>query len=204
MVAFLFFGTMSFLFLSASMAALFGLQNLRMVGFSLLFVSLCLAGVLARPRFDGRFLQFPVMLLFLLALIAAADMGSKFDPLDFKIAFPIIALMVAPNLAHGLSGVDVPRIFWWLLTIYVTVTFIAILAGSCRRKKRQKTHSVDCLRNNGTAHASWDSNSNTNIDAIVIQPDFRICTWSVETGSAQGGVDRHLPDRSFRWLHNFH
>ena len=45
-----------------------------------------------------------LLLCALLAVIVLADLGGSFDPVDAKLALPVLVLLAAPNLARHLTG----------------------------------------------------------------------------------------------------
>ncbi|MGD9508844.1 MAG: hypothetical protein AB7X49_09880, partial [Geminicoccaceae bacterium] len=108
--------------LSSSVAAALGLEEERILGFTLVVGLLLLLPFLVRPR-----LCRPGGAVVLLALLAAAmilvDLAGRFDPLDARIALPVLVLLAAPNLARFLPPEDLTRFAWRLLAAYVAVTF---------------------------------------------------------------------------------
>ena len=130
MVRLLFLANTSFLFLSSSTAALLGWQQLRVIAFSLILASLAAAAVLCVPRFTMRGRELPFVLLWLLACIALLDVGGSFHPYDYKIVFPVIGILVAPHLSHALDGINLPRVFLFILSTYVLVMCATMVIGA--------------------------------------------------------------------------
>src|SRR3954447_1151289 len=108
--------------LSSSVAAALGLEQERIVVFTGLMSVLLLLPFLFRPR-----LVRPSGLVLLLALLAAgillADLAGHFDPIDAKIALPVLVLVAAPNLGRFLPAEALTRFVWRLLSFYVAATF---------------------------------------------------------------------------------
>jgi hypothetical protein len=109
--------------LSSSTAAALGLEEERITVFSGLVALLLLVPYLKRPRLeqpDG----IAVCLLLLLPVIAAHDaLSGRLDPVDYKVALPVLALLAAPGLARELGRERVVPLAWWLLSAYVAGTF---------------------------------------------------------------------------------
>jgi hypothetical protein len=108
---------------SSSTAAALGLEEARVTVFSGLAALLLLVPYLKRPRLeqpDG----IAVCLLLLLPVIAAHDaLSGRLDPVDYKVALPVLALLAAPGLARELGRERVVPLAWWLLSAYVAGTF---------------------------------------------------------------------------------
>ncbi|MCB2054530.1 MAG: O-antigen ligase family protein [Geminicoccaceae bacterium] len=126
----LFLAATSFLFLSSSAAALLGLQQARVALFSAIVALLAGACVLYRPIFARRGHELPVVLLWLLTTIALLDAGGTFDLLDYKILLPIVALLMAPHLAHALEDVDLAGLVAKVLGLYVLAMAVTVAAGA--------------------------------------------------------------------------
>lgn len=109
--------------LSSSTAAALGLEEERITVFSGLVALLLLVPYLRRPRLeqpDGLVM----CLLLLLPVIAAHDaLSGPLDPVDYKVALPVLALAAAPALAREFRPERVASLAWWLLSVYVVGTF---------------------------------------------------------------------------------
>ena len=130
MVRLLFVASMSFLFLSSSTALLFGLQQLRVVAFALVLASLVIAAGLHKPRLVFRGHELPMVALWLLAIIALLDSTGSFHVYDYKIFLPIVGLLVAPAIASALDGIDLARLLYRLLALYVLVMMATFALGA--------------------------------------------------------------------------
>jgi O-antigen ligase len=107
--------------LSSSAAAALGLAEERILVFTGLVAALALLPFLVRPRLVRP--SGPVLLLWLLlASMVLADLAGDFDPLDAKVALPLLVLLAAPNLARSLGPVELGRFAWRLLSVYVVIT----------------------------------------------------------------------------------
>ena len=108
--------------LSSSVAAALGLEEERILAFSTVVGLLLLLPFLVRPR-----LCRPGAAVLLLTLLAAVmvlvDLAGRFDPLDARIALPVLVLLAGPNLARLLPPEALTLFAWRLLSAYVTVTF---------------------------------------------------------------------------------
>ncbi|MCB9943750.1 MAG: O-antigen ligase family protein [Geminicoccaceae bacterium] len=124
MIRLLFILATAFLFVSSSTAALYDLQSWRMFGFSMVFMALIAAAVAARPRFRRCEQDLPVVLFWLVSIMAFMDMDGSFDPLDYKILLPILAIAAAPSLRHVMIGVDLRRLIYVLLALHTLVLTI--------------------------------------------------------------------------------
>ena len=88
--------------LSSSVAAALGLAEERILVFTALLLALLLLPFVLRPHLARP--SGPVLLLCaLLAVIVLTDLGGRFDPVDAKIALPMLVLLAAPNLARHLT-----------------------------------------------------------------------------------------------------
>lgn len=109
--------------LSSSAAAALGLENERIFLFTGLVTVLLLLPFLVRPtlvRPSGPL----VALLLLLAGMGLLDAAGRVDPLDYKVALPVLVLLAAPNLARHVTPEAVERLAWRLLSAYVALTFL--------------------------------------------------------------------------------
>jgi O-antigen ligase len=120
------------LVLSATTVAALGLEDLRIVVFAALFAALAAGALALCPRVDGSAAVAPSVALWLLMLLAAIDQlsaqATTASLVDYKIALPITALLLAPNLRVALGGPDLPRLVVGLGVVYITVTTLAALA----------------------------------------------------------------------------
>ena len=108
---------------SASVAALLGLGEERILAFTGLIALLLVLPFLLRPhlvRPSGP----PLVLAGLGAAIVVMDLGRTFDPLDARLLLPVLVLLAAPNLARFLPSEELPRFVWRLLSCYVVATFL--------------------------------------------------------------------------------
>lgn len=115
--------TCGFAALSSSMAMALGLQEERVVVFSVLVTALC-----AVPYARGTPLPRPgagLVLLFLLLLAIAVHDGlsGQVDPLDYKVALLLLVLLAAPGIAAELGAEAIQRLAWTLLALYVAIAF---------------------------------------------------------------------------------
>ena len=109
--------------LSSSTAAALGLEEERITVFSGLVALLLFVPYLRRPSLEqpGGVVM---CLLLLLPLIAAHDaLSGPLDPVDYKVALPVLVLAVAPGLAREIGRERVVPLAWWLLAVYVGGTF---------------------------------------------------------------------------------
>ncbi len=120
------------LVLSATTVSALGLEDLRIVVFAGLFAALVAGAIALCPRLDGGTVVAPSVALWLLMLLAAIDQlsaqATTASLVDYKIALPITALLLAPNLRVALGGPDLPRLVVGLGVVYITVTTLAALA----------------------------------------------------------------------------
>lgn len=117
---------LSFAFLAAEPAQALGLQTARTLGFPLAFAVLAALALLWRPGLPVPHGPAPLALLALLGAIAAQELASGLDPMGYKIALPLLALLLAPRAALLLEGADVARAVRALLAGYVALTFLAL------------------------------------------------------------------------------
>ncbi len=108
--------------LSASTIAGLGFADLRIVVFVGLFAALALGALLLRPVLDRRQRTVPLVALWLLGLIAAVNLGSSGELLDYRILLPILALLVAPNLRAALGDLAIVRVVLLAGGFYVLAT----------------------------------------------------------------------------------
>ena len=109
--------------LSSSVAAALGLAEERILVFTALLLALLLLPFVLRPHLARP--SGPVLLLCaLLAAIVLTDLDGSFDPVDAKIALPVLVLLAAPNLARHLPSDELMRFVWRLLSGYVALTFL--------------------------------------------------------------------------------
>lgn len=117
---------------SATTVAALGLEDLRMVLFAAVFAALVAGAMVIRPRFRARDRAAPFVALWLLALLALTGQSTGFGPaasvLDYKIALPILALLVAPNLRSALGDLDLARFVRRAGLLYVLGTAALALA----------------------------------------------------------------------------
>lgn len=118
----------SFLFVSSSTAALLGLQQLRIVLFSLVLLSLMIAAVICFPRFQIDTMKIPLMLLAAVAWMLWMDPNPHV--MDYKLALPIIVFLLAFNIRSAIHSIDITWMFWVLLTVYMIATFLLFALGS--------------------------------------------------------------------------
>ena len=108
---------------SASVAALLGLGEERILAFTGLIALLLVLPFLLRPhlvRPSGP----PLVLAGLGAAIGVMGLVITFDPLDARVLLPVLVLLAAPNLARFLPSEELPRFVWRLLSCYVVATFL--------------------------------------------------------------------------------
>ena len=121
------------LVLSATTVAALGLEDLRIVVFAGLFVTLVAGALALRPRFDASAVVAPSIALWLLMLLAAigqlSAQATTASLVDYKIALPILALLLAPNLRAALGGADLSRLVVRLGAAYIIATTVAALAA---------------------------------------------------------------------------
>lgn len=119
----------AFAFVSADAAAALGLERARILLYLLVYGALIAVAVLRRPLPAVGFRTVPILLLTLLLLMLALSAGHPVDPIDYKVALPVIGLLAAPSLARALASNDLGRLVWTLLALYVTATALGSLAG---------------------------------------------------------------------------
>lgn len=128
----LFLLTAASLVLSATTVSALGLEDLRIVAFAGLFGALVAGALVLCPRLGGLVVVAPSVALWLLMLLAAAGQlsaqATTASLVDYKIALPIVALLLAPNLRAALGGADLPRLVVGLGAAYVIVTTLGALA----------------------------------------------------------------------------
>ncbi|HMR29845.1 MAG TPA: hypothetical protein PKA13_04455 [Geminicoccaceae bacterium] len=117
---------LSFAFLAAAPAQALDLQATRTIGFPLTVAALATVAAGWRPAVPAPHDAAPLILLGLLAVMAIVEMPRGLDPMGYKLALPIAALLAAPRIALLLDGVDVARAVRALLAIYVTITALAV------------------------------------------------------------------------------
>jgi hypothetical protein len=102
-----------------------------MVLFAGIMAALALGATLLRPRFAVLDSTAPLVALWLLALIALASAAATGRPgslIDYKIALPILALLLAPNLKAVMGGLDLGRFVLGSGALYVLSTVVIVLA----------------------------------------------------------------------------
>jgi hypothetical protein len=123
---------MGSLALSATTVSALGLGDVRMVVFAGLFAALGLGAVIRCPRFSARDRAAPLIALWLLAVLAVLSQGvaggGDASVLDYKIALPILALLLAPNLRAAVGRIDLARFALAAGGLYVAVTAVLALA----------------------------------------------------------------------------
>ncbi|HET6467240.1 MAG TPA: O-antigen ligase family protein [Geminicoccaceae bacterium] len=108
-----------FAFLSSTLTDALGLQAWRMGLFSGLVALLLVAALAAAPRVPVRHGAEGLWLLLLASLILLVDLPGGIDPVEYKIVLPVLVLLLGPRLALLCRGLDVPRLIWALLSLYV-------------------------------------------------------------------------------------
>jgi O-antigen ligase len=109
--------------LSSSAAVALGLAEERVLVFTGLLLALLALPLLTRPALARP--SGPALLLaLLLASIVVTDAGGTFDPVDAKVALPVLVLLAGPNLARQLTPAELTTFVWRLLSFYVAVTFL--------------------------------------------------------------------------------
>ncbi len=144
---------------SATTVAALGLQDLRMVVFAAVFAALAAGALVARPRFAGRDRTAPLAALWLLTLLALAAQltahGAAAAPLDYKIALPIVALLLAPNLRAAMGEVDLARFAWRAGALYVLGTAtLALVVPSTAMLRSVASHVRIDVTGSVVLHAS--------------------------------------------------
>jgi len=118
--------TMASLAFSATTVSALGLGDVRMVVFLGLFACLGVGAVMLAPRFAARDRIGPLVALWLLAIVAVLSetvvLGHSASLVDYKIALPILALLVAPNLRTAMGGLDLARFALSAGACYVLLT----------------------------------------------------------------------------------
>ena len=116
---------LSFAFLAAAPAQALDLQTTRTIGFPLTVAALATVAIGWRPAVPAPHDAAPLLFLGLLAAMAVLELPRGLDPMGYKLALPIAAMLAAPRIALMLDGVDVARAVRTLLTAYVAVTALA-------------------------------------------------------------------------------
>ena len=116
-----------FAMLSADGAAKLGMTSLRMPAFILIAAALVGLALAVRPSIEPDDLRAPALLLLLTAAMALVDLQGPIDPIDYKLLLPVLVLAAAGPIAAVLQPVDLPRLLWRLLTLYVILTALVIL-----------------------------------------------------------------------------
>ena len=114
----------AFAALSSSTAALLGLEEGRVPLFSGLVALLLVLPFLLRPRLaqpDGTLALLAILLL--LGIAVQDALVGRLDPIDYKLALPLLALLAAPGLARGFGPEGPAPFAWALLSLYVAGTF---------------------------------------------------------------------------------
>ena len=99
----------AFAALSSSAAAALGFAEERILLFTGLVVALLLLPFLVRPslaRPSGPL----VVVCALLAWIVLSNAAGSLDPLDAKVALPVLVLLAAPNLAREFTAEELMRL----------------------------------------------------------------------------------------------
>jgi O-antigen ligase len=113
----------AFAALSSSAAAALGLEEERILLFSAFLLMLLLLPFLVRPSLTPPSGPLAALAL-LLAWILLADAASgRFDPLDARVALPVLVMLAAPNLARHFEREALALLVWRLLSGYVALTF---------------------------------------------------------------------------------
>lgn len=114
----------AFAALSSSVAAALGLEEERILLFSGLLVLLLLLPFLVRPAFTAPSGPLVLTCLLLTWMVTADAAAGSFDPLDAKVALPVLVVLASPNLARHMAPEEVPILVWRLLSGYVAFTFL--------------------------------------------------------------------------------
>ncbi len=118
--------------LSATTVSALGLEDVRIVVFAGLFALLAAGTLALSPYIAGRAMAAPLAALWLLMLLAAAGQlspqATTASVVDYKIALPIAALLLAPSLRASLGDLDLPRLVLRLGAAYVVATTLTALA----------------------------------------------------------------------------
>ena len=112
----------AFAALSSSAAAALGLEEERILAFTGLLGLLLLLPFLVRPRLPGRAARSLSCWRWLTGIMLA-DLAGRFDPLDAKLALPVLVLLAAPNLARFLPAEALTRSSGGCCPSYVAATF---------------------------------------------------------------------------------
>ncbi|MEZ5823498.1 MAG: O-antigen ligase family protein [Geminicoccaceae bacterium] len=115
----LLFVAVGFMFLSSSTAAAFDFQEIRLFAFAVVFGTIALAAFACHPVIRLDALELPLILLWFLGMMAVFDLAGTFDPLDYKVALPVLAIAVAPNVRQVLVDTDLPR---WIFRAFAAYT----------------------------------------------------------------------------------
>ena len=86
-------------FLSAAVAASLGLQTGRILTFVALVGSLGILAAAAQSRLPVRHEPMALALLALLGVLGLQNIAHDFDPIEYKVALPVLALLIAPRVA---------------------------------------------------------------------------------------------------------
>ncbi len=117
---------------SATTLSAAGLSDVRMVVFAGLFAALGLGAVMRCPRFTARDRAAPLVAFWLLTVLAVLSQGvaggGEASVLDYKIAMPILALLLAPNLRAAMGQIDLARFALAAGGLYVAITAVLALA----------------------------------------------------------------------------
>lgn len=120
---------LAFAFLPAAAAGALGVQTLRMVAFSLVLLALAAVTLAWRPALPAPHTPGALWLLLGLALLGLLDLRHAGDPIAWKLALPVLALLVAPRLALMAGPERVALAAWRLLSAYVLATAATLLLG---------------------------------------------------------------------------
>lgn len=125
----LFLTVWAFATLSSHQAEVLGLAQARIVLFSAVVAALAFLGLCADPRVGARGRGLALVLLALHWLQTVAHPLAPFDPLGHKILVVLLVLLLAPNIAAALEGVDVARTLARFLAVYVVAAAALALLG---------------------------------------------------------------------------
>ena len=130
LIRLLFLSSLGFLFFSASTAATWELQGLRVFLFSGLMGSLfVLVFAFCRVQPSNQY-SLAVILAGLLSLISLVQIGRTPDLYDLKIVLPILAIGLSPFLATIVDGDQLTWNVRRLIGIYIAVTGASYLLGN--------------------------------------------------------------------------
>ena len=130
MIKSLFFLALGFMFLSSSTSVEFGLQEFRMIAFSIVFISLLLVSFTRHPFINPANLELPIVLAWFLAIMAVLDLAGTMDPLDYKLVLPILAIAAAPHVGKAMAPGDLPAWLFSAFSVYILAVVILYLAGT--------------------------------------------------------------------------